>query len=73
MISRLSILLLSAALFSQTCNAQISSDDDRLRDIIKEYGQAEVIVSFTGSGIPENLTRNVSINSVREKMMEIVL
>jgi hypothetical protein len=73
MISRLSILLLSAALFSQTCNAQISSDDNRLRDIIKGYGQAEVIVSFTGSGIPENLTRNVSINSVREKMMEIVL
>jgi hypothetical protein len=73
MISRLSILLLSAALFSQTCYSQISSDDDRLRDIIKRYGQAEVIVVFTGSGIPENLSRNVSINSVSEKVTEIVL
>ena len=73
MISRLSIILLSAALFSQTCYAQNSSDDDRLRDIIKRYGQAEVIVPFTGSVIPENLTRNVSINTVREKVTEIVL
>ena len=28
---------------------------------------------FTGSGLPENLTRNVSITSVREKVIEISL
>jgi hypothetical protein len=68
MISRFCILFLSAALFSQTCFAQNSSNDDRLRDIIKQYGQAEVMVVFTGSAIPENLTRHVSINSVTEKI-----
>ena len=73
MISRLSILFLSVALFSQTCYAQNLSNDDRLRDIIKLYGQAEVIVAFPGSGLPENLTRNVSITSVREKVIEISL
>jgi hypothetical protein len=73
MISRLIILFLSAALLSQTCYAQKLSNDDRLRDIVRRYGQAEVIVQFTGPRIPENLTRNVSITSVREKVIEISL
>jgi hypothetical protein len=73
MISRLIILCMSAALLSQTCYAQKLSNDDRLRDIVRRYGQAEVIVQFTGPRIPENLTRNVSITSVREKVIEISL
>ena len=32
-----------------------------------------MIVDFTGSGIPENLTRNVSVSSVRDRVTEIIL
>ncbi len=35
--------------------------------MVKQFGQAEVTVAIAGSRIPDKLTRNVSIMSVRDK------
>jgi hypothetical protein len=67
------ILFLIMALASRICFAQNSGDDDRLRDLVRQYGQAEVTVPFNPSISLDYLTLNVSILSVRNKMIEISL
>lgn len=67
------ILLFIATLISQTSYGQNSWDDERLRDIVRQYGQAEVIVPYSALISLDYLTLNVSILSVRNKMIEISL
>lgn len=73
MIKRLIILLSLTAFFQVTGYTQNTVSDDRLRTMVRQFGQAEVNIDFTASQIPENLTRNVSIVSVRDKIVEIYL
>jgi hypothetical protein len=67
------ILLLAATIFSQTCYSQVSGNDERLRDIVRQYGQAEVTVPNTALISLDYLTLNVSILSVNSKIIEISL
>lgn len=68
-------LILFIILFSYTgwCFSQYSSDDEKLRQIVAEKGQAEIIIPNPGQDIIEKLTRTVSIRSVNEKTVNIVL
>lgn len=72
---RRSILILSLALMflNLSSKAQENGDDVRLRQIVREYGQAEVTVPFSGSVALDKLTKKVSILSVKEKSVFISL
>jgi hypothetical protein len=73
MVSRLIIFLL--VLFSGTL-AALSQDplqDQKLLAEISSYGQAEVVIPYTGRGQLDYLTRYVSITSVRDKEVRITL
>jgi hypothetical protein len=67
------ILSLAILFLSQGGKAQENSDDVRLRQIVREYRQAEVTVPFPGSVAMDKLTKNVSILSVKEKSVSISL
>ncbi len=72
---RRSFLILSVVLLvlMQRSKAQENGDDLRLRQIVREYGQAEVAVPFSGSVALDKLTKRVSILSVKEKTVFISL
>lgn len=73
MIKRLFILLYSTVFFALTCYSQNINDDDRLRDRIRIFGQAEVTIPYTDSRSFDYLTRKVSVLSVHNKVIEISL
>jgi hypothetical protein len=53
--------------------SQNSINDNQLRSLVKEYQQAEVSIPFPGSASIEILTRHVSISSVKDKKVYIVI
>lgn len=55
------------------CYSQNISIDDRLREIVRTDGQASVTIPLTDSGLPDNITRNVSILSVENNKVHISL
>ena len=68
------LILLSVSLFSAIrCFGQIISVDDELRRIIREDGQAEVSIPFNDKNSVEILTTNVSILSVKDKLLYVSL
>jgi hypothetical protein len=69
-------LLISLFIFSfitHLCLSQKAPDDKRLRLIISEKGQAEVIIANPGYQGIDRLTREVSIRSVNRKAVNIIL
>jgi hypothetical protein len=73
MTRRFLILLLVPAFFALRCYPQNISNDDRLHDIVRQYSQAEVSIPFTDNQALDDLTRKVSILSVRNKIVYISL
>jgi hypothetical protein len=73
MIRRLVILLSLTAFFAVSVLSQNLSDDDRLRLIVSQYGQAEVTIPFFDYQMLDHLSRNVSVLDVRNKVIEISL
>lgn len=69
----LPILILFSLLGSGETYPQTVRKDDRLRDIIKEYGQADISVPYTSRNMADNLSRNLSIYSIRDKQLFITL
>ncbi len=55
------------------CESQNIIPDDRLRQIISNNGQVEVTIPFTGNKAVEKLTANVSVLSVKDKVVHISL
>jgi len=53
--------------------SQNTGNDERLREILNRYGQAEVNLPFTDKKAIDKLTRNVSILSVKDKIIYISL
>jgi hypothetical protein len=51
--------------------SQNAYKDDQLRNLVKEYRQAEVTIQYPGLKEMEILTRNVSITSVKDKTVYI--
>jgi hypothetical protein len=73
MIRRFLILLAILALSLQRSFPQNIGNDDRLHEIIRQYGQAEVTIPYSGNKALDDLTRNVSVLSVRNKIVYISL
>lgn len=73
MIKRVTITFLLIHLIALRCFSQGSGNNERLRNIVKEYRQAEVTIPYLGRAESELLSRNVSIRSIREKTVYIVL
>jgi hypothetical protein len=73
MSTRLLILLLLFYLLESDSFAQNISNDDRLRNIVRQSGQAEVTIPYPETKGINNLTLNVSIMSVRDRVVYISL
>jgi hypothetical protein len=73
MARRYLILLLIIPFYALRCYPQNISNDDRLRDIVSRFGQAEVTIPFRDHRALDVLTREVSILSVRNETVDISL
>jgi hypothetical protein len=65
-----SILLIQTVLYSWSQNAD---KDYRLRNLVRQYGQAEVSIPYPGSKVLDIITRNVSIASMKDKIVKITV
>lgn len=73
MIKRLNIILFLLSLFPLECLSQNPDTDDFLRDVVRQYGQARITIPFTDSEQLKDLSRTLSVSSVRNKKVEIAL
>jgi hypothetical protein len=73
MTRRLLLLFFLLFLHPLISGAQNSLSDEKLRDIVSQYGQAEVTVRITDIRMLDNLTRSVSVTAVRNDSAEITL
>jgi hypothetical protein len=73
MIKRLLILLFISVAIIFRGFSQDTNTDERLRKILKQYGQAEVTIQYTDRKAVDLLTRNVSILSVKNKLIYLSL
>jgi hypothetical protein len=73
MTKRLLLLLFLLTLVGPFTWAQAINKDNQLRNLVREYRQAEVSIPYPGSGAMDILTRNVSISSVKNKNVFIVI
>ena len=68
------MILMFLAVFScMNCFSQIITPDNRLRLIINQFGQVEVTLPYTDKKSIEILTTNVSILSVKDKVVNVSL
>ena len=73
MVRRLVIIIGLVCFLYPDCFSQINPDDNLLRETVKKYGQAIVSIPFPGKYEANDLSRKVSVSSVREKSVEIFL
>jgi len=73
MITRQVILILFIQIIVQNSFTQETTNDEKLRKLISIYGQAEVRVPYPGPEAIDFLSRNVSIRSVKDNCVDIVL
>ncbi|MEI8226306.1 MAG: M14 family zinc carboxypeptidase [Bacteroidota bacterium] len=71
--NRFLILLIVLLSFSLKCYPQKPGIDDTLRNIVRQYGQAEVTIPYSDDKSIDYLTRKVSILSVRGEIIQISL
>lgn len=73
MINRLKVILFLLPLFTLKCLSQISSGDDLLRETVRQYGQVRIAIPFTGVKQLKDLSKELSVSSLRGKSVEVVL
>jgi hypothetical protein len=73
MSKRLINILVILPFFTILCFPQDTPEDNRLREIIRKNGQAEVAIPSPGASAIDYITRNVSIISVKDKTVHIML
>ena len=73
MFKKILISLLIFSFLAELCHSQNVSYDTKLRGIISEKGQAEVIISGRSRQAIDRLTRIYSIRSVKDKAIHILL
>ena len=73
MIKYLLILFFVFSSLAQLQFSQNGSDDEKLRSIVSEKGQAEVVIPDPGSREIDRITRIVSISSVKDKEVRLFL
>ncbi len=66
-------IILFLVILAVVCSAQEKPGEERLRNIIKSKGQAEVVIPYPDKVSLNELTRNVSIRAARDKKIYIVL
>ena len=67
------ILIVASLLWPVGIYSQENNNDEKLRELVREYGQAEVTVAYTNRNYVSYLSRNLSVNSVKEKLVYISL
>jgi hypothetical protein len=67
------ILIVISGLSVLNCNSQVVNSDERLRLTVMQYGQAEVTIPYSNIINIDLLTTNVSILSVKDKVVYIRL
>jgi|WetSurMetagenome_2_1015567.scaffolds.fasta_scaffold00346_14 hypothetical protein len=73
MIKRLFAILILLQIFFPGSLAQDPDKDNLLRQIIDRDGQATVVLPYPGASETDNISRHVSIGSLKDKLLEIVL
>jgi len=73
MVRNLLISFLIFSILTHLCYSQKATDDERLRHIISEREQAEVLIANPGNQSIDMISRVVSIRSVNSKSVHIVL
>jgi hypothetical protein len=73
MVRRVVILVLIIIFNPFRCVSQIVSPDNRLRRILSQDGQVEVTIPYTDRKSVDFLTKNVSILSVKNKVVHVSL
>ncbi len=73
MFKKILIPLLIFSFLAELCHSQNVSNDTKLRGIISEKGQAEVMITGSGRQTIGKLTRIYSIRSVKDKSIHILL
>ena len=73
MAKRLTIILILLPFFIRVSVSQDISKDNLLKEMVNQYGQARVTIPFTGVKAVNDLSQSVSISSVKDKTIEIVL
>lgn len=72
-IRRLGLLFILFTFVTLLCFSQGNRDSEKLRNIINIKGQVEVTIPYKDLATTDMLTRNVSVRSVRENNVYIVL
>lgn len=67
------IILIAPLLWPVEIYSQENNNNEKLRDLVRAYGQAEVTVAFTNRNDVSYLSRNLSVYSVKEKLVYISL
>lgn len=73
MTKRLLILLFLLIWIASFAWSQNINKETQLRNLVREYGQAEVFIPYPGLKAMDNLTRHVSITSVKDKNVLIII
>ena len=73
MVRSILILVFIIICSAPRCLSQVINPDDRLRQIVSQYRQAEVTLPYTDKKTVEVLTINVSILSVKDNLVYISL
>jgi hypothetical protein len=73
MIKRLLLILFVSFLLALRCYSQNTDLDKRLREIVKQRGQAEVTIPYSDRKVIDIITRNVSIMATDGKTVHIGL
>jgi hypothetical protein len=73
MTGRCLILLIILEFYTLGCYSQTISKNDRVRELVNKYGQAEVTIPFSDNKSVDFLTRNISILSVSDKLIHLSL
>jgi len=73
MIKRLMFILFFLSYFTSESFTQILSDDNILRETVRQYGQARITTPFPGTEKLRDISRKLSVCSLRDKTVEIVL
>src|SRR4030042_5598062 len=73
MVNRLKVILFLLPLFTLKCLSQIPSGYDLLRETVRQYGQVRIAIPYTGVKQLNDLSKELSVSSLRGKSVEVVL
>jgi len=73
MIKKSAIAFILLSILARLCFSQENPDNERLRNLVRQNRQAEVAIPHPGFPEIDVVSRNVSVRSVREKTVYLVL